>query len=111
MLFHHFSLFPPQDQELLRRSASCEQTFTPRIPRLFPQPVVGRIEVHELHTPRVRFAGTSWSIKMYEPNSQCTFFDGQEVNIVGREGICLLISAPLTQVRAISSEEISHSPS
>jgi hypothetical protein len=73
-------------------SSSSDLIFIPIPLDLFPNPVLGRIEVEEGREPRVRFEGTSWPIKLLNPDSEPLFIDGQEVLIIGRQGIRLLVS-------------------
>jgi hypothetical protein len=80
-----------------QNSSSSDLIFIPIPLDLFSSPVLGRIEVEEGREPRVRFAGTSWPIKLLNSDSESLFIDGQEVLIMGRQGISLLISGASQQ--------------
>jgi hypothetical protein len=72
-------------------SFTYERIFMPCSPQLFLDSFPGRIDLREGHPPRVRCAGTSWSIRWYKEKPQIVLNDKQEVLIVGRQGIHLLV--------------------
>ena len=61
-------------------------------PQIFFQPVPGKLEVRSGHRLRVWVFGTSWSARWYGSVPKSSPVDGQKIIVVGRQGICLLIT-------------------
>lgn len=57
---------------------------------LFSTSSLAKMDVQQGFPPLVKFAGTFWRFRVYEPKP-CKFVDGQIVKIVGRQGNRLLI--------------------
>ena len=67
-------------------------------PQIFFQPVQGKLEVRPGHRLRVWVFGTTWSARWYGSVPKSPPVDGQKIIIVGRQGICLLITLDAVQV-------------
>lgn len=56
----------------------------------FAQPVIAAVEVEEGFLPRIRYNGTTWKFRCPKSGA-VALTHGQEVKVVGRQGICLLV--------------------
>ncbi|MBD1939115.1 NfeD family protein [Microcoleus sp. FACHB-68] len=61
--------------------------------KMFPQPLLGIVEQAIAYNQRgrVKFDGTYWPARFYNPDCQATVSPNQFVNVVAREGITLLV--------------------
>jgi membrane protein implicated in regulation of membrane protease activity len=57
----------------------------------FPEPVPAKIDLVEENVVRAACRGTSWRVRLYNPNSTLALHEGQRVQVIGREGLTLLI--------------------
>jgi hypothetical protein len=80
------------DQRPSKISFTYGKSFTTCSTQLFSDLFFGQIDLCEGHPPRVWWAGTSWSIRWYQKTPQIILNDKQEVLIVGRKGIHLLVT-------------------
>lgn len=71
---------------------------TPLLIERFSAPFKGQVEseVGMFHQGRVRFQATSWFAQLY-PDSDMTLHPGEWVNVIGRQGLTLLV-VPINQV-------------
>lgn len=71
-------------------------------PKMLSEPVWATIETVYNPALRVKYAGTTWPAKLYDPNCGVTLVPGQQVVIVGvQRSITLLISVQ-NQSRSIN---------
>jgi len=66
--------------------------FNPTKPRMFQEPVSGKLEILKDKTLWVNYAGTSWSAELHHASSQVIPVSGQLVRVVGIQGNTLLIA-------------------
>lgn len=61
--------------------------------KMFPQPLLGIVEQAIAYNQRgrVKFDGTYWPARFYNPDCQATVSPNQFVTVVAREGITLLV--------------------
>ena len=69
---------------------SYEEMFSEPPIKRFSQPIIATVEVEEGFLPRIRYNGTTWKFRC-QKSSAVAFSNGQEVKVVGRQGICLLV--------------------
>ena len=61
--------------------------------KLFGQPDTGKVEKAINHTQpgRVRWRASSWPAQFYQSDNQEMMLPGEQVSVVGRDGITLLV--------------------
>jgi membrane protein implicated in regulation of membrane protease activity len=66
---------------------------SPSRPMMFSTPTQGKVEQTITHNypGRVECFGSFWPAQLYEKDQVTTLFPGQIVNVVGRQGITLLV--------------------
>lgn len=98
-------------QEPPNPSSIHERIFATGPPKLFTQPVPGRIEICSGHSPRVRVAGSSYPLRWHGCIPKTVPANGEEVSVVGYMGICLLVTLTSVQSNAATIEASSWSTS
>jgi membrane protein implicated in regulation of membrane protease activity len=68
-------------------------SFFPKSPRLLPEPIQGITDrsITYDHAGRVKFQGTYWSARLYQPSQQLIIAPGDFVSIIAIQGITLLV--------------------
>ncbi|NJR65890.1 MAG: hypothetical protein HC772_12130 [Leptolyngbyaceae cyanobacterium CRU_2_3] len=68
--------------------------FSPKSPRIFPEPIQGITDrsITYDQTGRVKFQGTYWSARLYQPSQQMIISPGEYVSIIAIQGITLLVA-------------------
>ena len=68
--------------------------FLPDRPVIFSTPIQGKVEqtITDNHSGRVKCLSSFWPAQLYEKDQVTTLFPGQIVNVVGRQGITLLVA-------------------
>jgi hypothetical protein len=86
---------PTHDISNLNRGTNTmnEFFFRSSSPEFFPNPIVGKVAqpITATQPGRVRHEGTSWPAALYQPDRPMMILPGNTVNIVGIQGITLLI--------------------
>ena len=61
--------------------------------KLFGQPGTGKVEKEINHTQpgRVKWRASSWPAQFYQTDNQEMILPGEQVSVVGRHGITLLV--------------------
>lgn len=66
---------------------------SPKYPRLFSEPLPGITDraIAYDQPGRVKYRGTYWSAKLYQPDRQIYILPNEPVSIIGMDGITLLV--------------------
>lgn len=69
------------------------EQLSPKSLKMFPQPVKGIIDrsIAYDRLGRVKFQGSYWFAKLYQPSHQLIISPGECVNIIAIQGITLLV--------------------
>lgn len=68
--------------------------FLPQYPHMFPEPIQGIADraIAQGRLWRVKFQGSYWFARLYQPNEQVVIRPGEPVKVIAMEGITLLVT-------------------
>jgi membrane protein implicated in regulation of membrane protease activity len=68
--------------------------FIPTNVRKFPEPIRGTVEktITPEQNGRVKCLGSYWPAQLYLSSCQATLLEGESVNVIGMQGITMLVA-------------------
>jgi hypothetical protein len=84
----------PNKLDHLGRGEILRHFFLPPHPHMFSEPIQGVVDsaVKQGRLWRVKFQGSYWFARLYQPNQAVTMQPGQSVKVMAIEGITLLVA-------------------
>lgn len=84
----------PDQLTHMSRGVILNSFFFPEDPKMLPEPIYGTIDkaIIQGRIWRVKFNGSYWFARLYDPNQRTTLEPGQTVEILAIRGITLLIA-------------------
>jgi hypothetical protein len=76
------------------RGDTVRDFFLPPYPSMFSEPIQGVVDcaIAQGRLWRVKFQGSYWFAKLYQPNVRVTMQPGESVEVIAMEGITLLVA-------------------